>query len=435
MLLRYTDALAIVLATLFFLDLPVYLNLTVLKGIQPKHFYFVMTAAALPVFLARSTAAVRWLGSPFGIWMLALAGLNVAHLLGTLDPLAPDIISTRAQTLVLMLMLTFVLSQARPQVLHAALPWIAIVVAAVVLVDFLAPEKILPRPLPDDLPTGMPHEIFARASGTLNNPNKAGEALVLLLMLSMPIARRGLGWIVIGLVCAAVAATVSRSAIAVLVLVLAAGFVLGSLPRLPMLLLAGVVVLLVAVPTVLIDYLSSRTEFGFGNMENLLGRLGSLTGGDFSDSSSAERFLVLSQGLSMFVENPFTGAGAAATDLWNLPVSVHNQAVLMLAEYGIIGGVLWLCMLLLPFARIVRGEAGLPQALLACLVLLVFSMATHNMLDFNYWLASIALIALGWPRIGTGSEAARPPRSGTAGLTPRRRGRTVPPSAPSRRRR
>src|SRR5690606_17700655 len=100
------------------------------------------------------------------------------------------------------------------------------------------------------------------------------------------------------------------------------------------------------------DYLVGRSDFGFGNVANLLGRFGSITDGDFSDGSSTERFMVLAEGWRLFVEQPFAGAGAGATSLWDLRGSVHNQAVLMLAEYGIIGGLLWLTMLVLPFARV-----------------------------------------------------------------------------------
>src|SRR5690606_16943516 len=104
----------------------------------------------------------------------------------------------------------------------------------------------------------------------------------------------------------------------------------------------------------------------------------------FSDASGSERFVVLAEGWRLFIENPLTGAGAAFTTFWNMPVSVHNQAVLMLAEYGVIGGLLWLVMLALPFARVVRGDGGLGQAVLGSMLLLLLSMATHNILDFCY---------------------------------------------------
>lgn len=398
MLERYADALAIGLVLLIFLDLPWYINGALLPALQSKVFYFAMFAACLPIIAARSADAVRWLGSSYGIWMLGLIVMNLAHMLGTLDPEAPKEIFSRIEVLGLMLVITFALSQARQGLLHAVLPWIGLLLAGLVIIDFLAPDRIIPQPIPDegDL-LGQLGQVEGRASGTMGNPNKAGEAMALLLLLSMPLARRRIGWLLLGAVGAATLMTASRSSIAAVALVVAGGFVLGTVPRILVVIMAAIAALLAMNPQLIVDYLLGRADLGFGNIENFVERLGTMLSGEFSDPSSNERILVLEEGLRLFIENPIIGGGAAATSLWDLPVSVHNQAVLMLAEYGIIGGAFWVAMLALPFARLLRGQGGFGQAALASLLMLLFSSATHNMLDFNYWLAAIALFSIGWP--------------------------------------
>lgn len=411
MLERYTNALAIAFTALIFLELPWYINAAVMPALLPKFFYFAMFAAALPVIAARGADAVRWLGSAFGLWVLGLIALNLTHLAGTLDPDAPREIVARIEVLGLMLVLTFVLSQARAELLHSALPWIGLALAALVAMDFLAPDRIIPQPAPGD-PLSALGQVQGRAAGTMGNPNKAGEAMALLLLLSMPLARHRVGWLLLCAVGAAVLMTASRSSIAGVALVVAGGFLLGTVPRLLVVAMAVAAAMLAMNPDIILEYLLGRSDLGFGNVANFAERLGTLLSGDFSDPSSGERFLVLTEGLRLFAEDPIVGAGAGATTFWNLPASTHNQAVLMLAEYGIIGGLFWVAMLALPFAGVTRGRGGLGQATLASLLMLLFSTATHNMQDFNYWLAAIALFSIGFP------PTARVLDSGAAGELP-----------------
>ena len=73
-----------------------------------------------------------------------------------------------------------------------------------------------------------------------------------------------------------------------------------------------------------------------------------LSGGDMG--SASERVEVLSLGWNLFAEHPYFGAGYGATHVWNFPVSVHNMFILMLAEFGIVGGVWYLYFLRKIFA-------------------------------------------------------------------------------------
>ena len=136
-------------------------------------------------------------------------------------------------------------------------------------------------------------------------------------------------------------------------------------------------------------YLGAREDLAAG-ADNIHERLDFFKTRDLGDESAQERKLVLDAGLELFAAHPVLGAGAASTHVWTHGVSTHNTPVLLAAEYGLVGLMLWLALLVLVW----RGEYFRERALQAAAVIgvLFLSVFTHNMLDSLYWLLAFALL-------------------------------------------
>jgi O-antigen ligase len=107
-----------------------------------------------------------------------------------------------------------------------------------------------------------------------------------------------------------------------------------------------------------------------------------------SYDSTEERMAVLQRGWEAFEAAPLFGQGIGYTYAWDFPVSVHNMMLLMLAEMGILGGV-WYLLFLASLAQYPR-----PFGLLACSVILVTGLFTHNHLERPAVAIVIALYAV-----------------------------------------
>lgn len=137
-----------------------------------------------------------------------------------------------------------------------------------------------------------------------------------------------------------------------------------------------------------------------------------LSGGD--QGSGAERLMIMRLGFDVFVSSPFVGSGLNATRSWNYAVSVHNMFILMLAEFGIIGGLLYAYFLRTLFT--IKSNLG-P---ILCTLVFMLSFFSHSLFDLSYY----SLLFLLYWRAGEMSdklpqmELARSPRRRPAALTP-----------------
>jgi O-antigen ligase len=138
------------------------------------------------------------------------------------------------------------------------------------------------------------------------------------------------------------------------------------------------------------SYLEGRGDLS-ASLDDLLGRLYFFRDQVLEDDSALERVQVLQAGLELFLEHPVFGAGAYVTQLWSLPVSVHNQLVLLAAEYGVFGIALWVWLAVILW----KGQYFQDKTfnLTAVTGFVFLSIFTHNMFDFTYWLMTFALIS------------------------------------------
>lgn len=381
---RYNAVVLTFVLTLIFLHFPDYAY-TLNSALFPKYIYFAFAALLIPLIALKPHAFAGYLKSPFALWIMAFLLLNLMHLLSAS---ASDgnahraiVIETRLKTVLMALLLGFALSIARKASYERIFPVIAALIPCTVLLDFLYPGLLYP--------VGTEGAVLGRAAGTFINPNSAAEATLLTFLFSCAVLKRGYRTLLFLLAGAGIMLTFGRSAIiawALLYLLLTAKRIL---PR------SGIFIALIAMVAFTLwfgafeSYLGNRQDLD-GGLANIEARLNFFSDMKLDDDSSEERASVIAAGWELFQENPILGAGAGATQVWSHRGSTHNELLLLAAEYGIPGIILWVSMAVL----LVRGRYFPDKSLqLAMAFLFVyFSMFTHNLFDFPYWIVTFALV-------------------------------------------
>ena len=388
-LTAWTGVVLSVILVCTFLHLPVFAY-TLDKSLLPKFFYIGFMALLFPLLLARLNAFLSYLTSPFVLWAGVLLLLNLVHLLSDGDVItarSEALVIFRMQAVAMVIVLGFAFTQMR-----GACNWertfvpLAVLLPALVIVDFLYPGVLYP--------IDTPGAVQGRASGTFINPTIAGEAVLLAFLMACPLVQKRYRTPLILLAGIGVLLTFTRAAMLAWLILLVFLMAKRRLPAFS----AVAALAVLALPLLmggLESYISKRTDFTDA-LDNIQHRLLFFSQARLNDDSALEREAVLRAGWEAFSSNPLTGAGAGVTDggysrLWAQPVSTHNQLVSLAAEYGIAGVVMWLWLL----AVLVRGRYFEDRTMQAAVILLfcVMTFFTHNMFDFPYWLLTFSLLA------------------------------------------
>ena len=289
----------------------------------------------------------------------------------------------------------------------------AVVIALSTLFDMAFPQLMYSWSTPGVTP--------GRAAGFFINANKASEAVILTALLAMPALRTATALPLAVLAGVAVLVTFSRTGMVAWVVLIGLYWTGGLLRRGHLLAMAALAVLLVASGSLLALLVESQ-DLPTIAAADITDRLRFLGTGDLSDDSAQSRGAVVREGIDLFLRNPLVGAGSGATHVWDFGLAPHNFAVLMAAEYGVVGIAFWLALI----ALVATGGyfARRDHQWVAAGLLLMFSMATHNILDFPYWIVWILLLAMDFgmsaprfsPRTQTpGAAVPVPDRSASAG--------------------
>jgi hypothetical protein len=366
-------------------------------ALLPKFFFFALFFLIVPLLLIRSKALSVYVVSPFAMWASMLMILNIVHFAcaGIDSNLSPGSIEYRHAEERAALILARVQYVGFAWFLGFAVyashrPWyryifvlLAIVLPCFVVLDFLKPGLLYP------LETSG--AVLGRAAAMFINPTMAGEALVLVFLMSCTatVAKyRVLLFILLG---AGVLVTFSRSSMIAWLLLWPMLTVGRVLPRMATVVLSALFAAALLSFGAFESYLGQRADFGVA-IDNLLARLDFFSHVSLADGSAQERAAAVKAGWELFLENPIFGAGAGVTQFWSLGVSTHNQLLLMAAEYGILGIALWLWLVTILW----RGQFFQNRSLqvTATFLFVFMSMFTHLMLDAAaYWMATFALIS------------------------------------------
>lgn len=258
--------------------------------------------------------------------------------------------------------------------------------------DFLFPYQFVPQGFEGSNP--------GRGAGFFINANSAAYALVVMSIAAMPftVQRFRIGIVLIMLI--GVVPTFSRSAILFSLITLFSWIYFNQLER------KQIVILTVFSPLVIIIGIA-LFQFGLDaegtNLVNLTERLDFFSSGgtEVFDYSAEERRYVAELAWQMFTNSPFIGEGIGSTVTWAATGSTHNMYLLLLADQGIFGGILYISFLSIIIFRGIRllKNGFFTQDKDIGLALLLFGFYytfvgffSHNLLDDPHTLLLLAFL-------------------------------------------
>ena len=366
---------------LFVANIPEYV-LTLRIGLFPYQFYFVATAILLCLALfSKRLFRVPKENFSMVVWFVGLAVCCLASILFiSADSVAIDELIRITTFSGIGASLALVL--ANRSLLHACGYGIlsAVIVCTVLTyMEFFDPNFNV---MVDAFFEGKVRDgVVQRSGGLFGNPNANGYAITLGMFIGQYFIPKSLRLIFALFVGFAVFTTVSRSAILLWVLVVLyecmAGNYIGRSFATRVIGILSVIGLYFALASgQLLVAIQSAGLDEFMN-DNMIERLS----GDFfsqGDSSSTSRIDAAETAAELFTQNPIFGAGLGAArggdDVFG-DVGAHNMLAKMGAELGIIGVIVYLLLLLVPFLANSRG------GLVFVVLFLFVNMFTHNSFD------------------------------------------------------
>lgn len=377
----YERIVAALILILVYLNIPEFTYSVINSSILPKYFYFLMCVLVVPVAFFKVDRLMRYLTSPYSLIILLLASINFIQLIdGNKDII--EIAYTRNQLLLLFIIIGFFFSSIPSYSYRYIFPFLVVTNLALVITDFIQPGLIYP--------VRIPGAVIGRAAGTFINPTQISEILLITCLFALPVLSIPYRTIMALLVGLGVALTFTRGSFIV-------GFlfflILFATRKILKIALVFPIVVLLFLPVLLnnfSDYLLSREDFIL-NVDNLLSRLDFFQTYEINDVSAVERLEVMEAALNLFFQNTFLGAGVGSTTLWPYRVGPHNQILVLAAEYGVTGLLLWVLLAMILWQGRYFKDRDFQH--MACFIFIGLSIFTHNILELSYWLLSIALIS------------------------------------------
>jgi O-antigen ligase len=375
----YHKALIVIAVGIFYTNVPLLLysrGWTALEA--PKHWVILFCLFSLPIPVMRMTG---WnvLKSPVTIWCLGYAWLSVLWFFPSLQS---DIAwqELRWRFLTIMEILTFLMIFQEPDATKLARKTLVAAVLFGVALNIY--ELFVPMSF---------SQTMGRSAGLYQNPNMAGEALVLGMIVSATVLEPRFRGSFILLTGIGIFATLSRAAILMWVIA-AVGLLLVGRLRLKNLLVSATVGLLLVVLVLFPRWDQLMTAWqstGVINV-NVQERLGWLMDpSDVSDYSSWERKYVAQLAWNKISEHPVLGSGTGS--FHQAPVMPHNQYLAFMLDHGLIGAMI-LPLFVLAATWGARGEWRGVAIVFGC-VMMMLSLFTHTIFNTGYSIIVFSIMA------------------------------------------
>ena len=382
-------AVMLVALTLIFLDVPNYL-FAVGGVLLPKYIYFGIAAVLAPLLLFRLKSIGQYVGSPIMLWVGAFLAVTAAHWAFAFfidDWRRAANILTNMQFALFAVIIGAAAATRREGAYASLFAALAAVLGGLVVLDFAMPGLVYPL--------STEQSVIGRGAGTYINPNLAAEGLLLTYLLALPALSVRMRVILLLFVGFATVVTFSRGATFgwfAIWLFLAA---YRAIPRSTIVLPILGILFLPSLIGLIETYLLGRADIGRG-LDDILARLDFFQTFSAVDFSAQERALVRDMGIDLFLQNPLVGAGAAATNFWSHRAQTHNELVLLAAEYGVVGVLFWIWLVVLILRGTYFRERGL--AIAAAFAFAYLSMFSHTMLEMAFWLVGLTFLCQRTPR-------------------------------------
>jgi O-antigen ligase len=396
---RCQVAVAVFCTLILICNVPIYAFESGWLPVPPFYWVLLLGAAAFPLALS-DRRLLPVLASPPLVWLLCVTGLAaVAFLRSDQSAAALQTFQDLLLAGLIMLVLWLVLSWGQAcqrAALRTVVACLLLLVVAVVW-DLTHPYSFMPL--------GHPHASVGRGAATFINPNQAGAAFALGMIVTLrSVSARWRALYALALL-VGVLATFSRTALLAWLLAAAAFWWARVIPRYS--LLVGMVVVGIGAAVLMQFVLGGGlgADVQSFNVEESLSRVQWLTelggGGDGGvsisssgqDDSTTIRLAVLQDAMTMFANHPLLGNGLASTVTWNHPVSTHNIYAAHLADYGIIGILIFPALVATVVAGHVRQRRVDAWVLGSCM--LIVGLFSHDVLTEHYLVLIYLLGATG----------------------------------------
>lgn len=374
---RYQYILSIFATFLFFSDFPDYVFIAKLTPIVPLVWIGGIAVLSLP-FIKKAGNIPK----PLLAWMVFYSAISLLSLM-TVSADEISFTDFRAKILsVLFIVLMYAMFQQK-SITHIKITILLVVLMSVGNNIF---ELLNPR-IFTEVNVGRP-------AGFYVDPNKAGCALMLGMLMSITVIKKSYRWILVLIAGIGIMATFSRGAIlgwVVCTVLLIGGRVICDKRRkivLPALLL---IIFLASINPLklMTDYFKGEPS---GANWDIVNRLEEFQNPTLSEDSAMDRQAVAAGAWLMFGNSPFWGNGLASTRKWMISdVSTHNMYLYFMADHGVIG------VLFLPGAifAVIYHNRGEQRTILLCFAvfLSLWGLFSHEVLAERYTLSSFALLA------------------------------------------
>jgi hypothetical protein len=385
----YIPTICFIALIITYLDLANYLYVVSFGVFIPKYIYYALVLAIVPIIILKFDSIASFLHGRYVIWATAMVSLNLVHwaVLGVQGAVAEaNLTLTRLQFFVFSIFIGFLISQVRIRMLGHMFVFLALILVALQVFDFFLPGILISQDT-----EGL---VSGRASSTLMNSNKAAESLLLLTVLGMAALSRTWRFVLLIVVFPGILLTFSRSGILAWSIIAVAGVWFNIYSRMAYLSATIIILGLLGIGVGLIDYILSYVDIS--GSDNILQRVMFFTTLDTSDDSTLERAEVARHAFDSFLLHPVFGNGSGYTHYWSgFSQAPHNQHLLLLAEYGIVGYAMFFWIIVILFKG--RGyflKLNSPGMwMFGFLAFVIFTPFTHNMFDNLYWLVSIFIFS------------------------------------------
>ena len=375
----YRNILVVASVAIFYTSVPNYVHST--YGIvAPLHWVIGFGILSLPLLIKQIMARSDLLKSPVVVWCFGYAWLTITWFVVSSPQSDWSWQEVRWRALAIIDIVMFLILFANPQTNKVVRQ--ALVVGVLVGVAFSIYELFVPRSFSN---------VVGRSAGLYGNPNAAGEALVLGMILSvtvLPSKFRAPFLLITGV---GVFLTLSRGAILVWLIAFAGLMLIGKV-RVKELLLTVSVSLLLVVAILLPrwdQFITTLERDGILN-KNVMERIAWLSDpSGVSDDSGWEREYVAKQAWEKVAERPFLGSGTGSSHIAYIPS--HNQYLSFMQDHGLIG-VAILPLLIVAVTWRAHGESKRIAMIFGFTVLLE-GLFSHRVLNEEYMLLLFGVMA------------------------------------------
>ena len=377
----YKLLLAAAIVLLFFTHIPVWLGRVTGSVVAPL-VYLGMMLSVIPFAISENVRITKFLAYPYTKWCFftfAVFALTVVRLIFLREDVnVADTAHMIDQTQKLSLLFVFAyLCYTIPS--RYFVPFFAVLclVAPIsLIIDFFYQDVL------------TPFDSSLRAGAFWVNPNVAGEAVILSLVLAGPRIPRPI--FAVGFLLAGVALVFTGSRSAMFGWLLIGGYFIYR-ERLPRSFLL-VPVLVTLFYSVIISSLGDFITSSSGNASeanNFLARFGFVAGQvDSETGAESTRSGLVVRAFEEALQKPILGHGYEYQDTVEVGAGPHNEILALWHFYGVFGLAIWGALAYLLYRR--SSTPGLLNPGFLCFIW--FSFFSHNILDGNHWLIFLSFL-------------------------------------------